>query len=33
MGVRKIVVVFEVLARRRSGTEAERKRISSVMGP
>jgi hypothetical protein len=33
MGVRKMVVRFEAWARRRRGTEAERKRISSVIGP
>ena len=33
MGVRKMIVVLEVLAKRRSGAEAERKRISSVIGP
>jgi hypothetical protein len=33
MGVRKMTVVVSVLAKRRSGTDAERKRISSVIGP
>ena len=33
MGVRKMMVVVSILARRRSGTDAERKRISSVIGP
>jgi hypothetical protein len=33
MGVRKMMVLLEARARRRSGTEAERKRTSSVMGP
>lgn len=33
MGVRKIIVVLEVPASRRRGTEADLKRTSSVMGP
>ena len=33
MGVRKTMVVVEAPERRRSGTDAERKRISSVTGP
>jgi hypothetical protein len=32
-GVKKMIVVFEVWERSRRGTEAERKRISSVIGP
>ena len=33
MGVRNIIVEFENLAARRRGTDAERKRTSSVIGP
>jgi len=33
IGVRNMMVVFEVCDSRSSGTEAERKRISSVTGP
>jgi hypothetical protein len=33
MGVRNMMVVIDAGERSRSGTEAERKRISSVMGP
>lgn len=33
IGVRKTIVVFEVLERSSRGTDADRKRISSVIGP
>lgn len=33
IGVKKIIVVLDVRARRRRGTDAERKRTSSVIGP
>jgi hypothetical protein len=33
IGVKKIMIVLDVWDRSRRGTEAERKRTSSVMGP